>query len=293
MRIVVADDSRVMRQIVIRAMRQAGHTGHTFLEAADGDAAFELVRAEAPGLVLSDWNMPGTSGLDLLRRLRASGNTVTFGFVTSESSPDMRRRAYDAGAQFLIGKPFAADDFREVLGPESSTEEAPATVTSLPSARAVRNLLETLLGRDVAVTPAAPVEVGPLDPAHVAVYVDDRTRMVATAVADLPLAVHCGAALGLTPRRVADEAVRSRRLPALLRRGRRRGAQRRLHPVQPRRCAARAAALDVRPRRAAPGRRGRRGAHGRPPPGPARRRGGVRRRAAGPGAGALTRRPTV
>ena len=217
MRIVVADDSRVMRQIVIRAMRQAGHTGHAYLEAADGDAAFELVRAEAPGLVLSDWNMPGTSGLDLQRRLRASGHTVPFGFVTSESSPDMRRRAYDAGAQFLIGKPFAADDFRVVLGPESSTEEAPATVTSLPSARAVRNLLETLLGRDVAVTPAAPVEVGPLDPAHVAVYVDDRTRMVATAVAALPLAVHCGAALGLTPRRVADEALRSRQLPALLR----------------------------------------------------------------------------
>ena len=217
MKIVVADDSRVMRQIVIRAMRQAGHTGHAYLEAADGDAAFELVRAESPELVLSDWNMPGTSGLDLLRRLRACGETVTFGFVTSESSLDMRRRAYDAGAQFLIGKPFGADDFREVLGPVASAEETPATDTSLPSARAVRNLLETLLGRDVAVTPAAPVEVGPLDPAHVAVYVDDRTRMVATAVADLPLAVHCGAALGLTPRRVADEAVRSRQLTALLR----------------------------------------------------------------------------
>jgi two-component system, chemotaxis family, chemotaxis protein CheY len=217
MKIVVADDSRVMRQIVIRSMRRAGHTDHTYLEAVDGDAAFELVRAESPELVLSDWNMPGTSGLDLLRRLRACGEKVTFGFVTSETSHDMRRQAYDAGAAFLIGKPFGPDDFREVLGPAVSQEETRATVTALPSAKAVRNLLETLLGRDVAVTPSAPVEVGPLDPAHVAVYVDDRTRMAATAVADLSLAVRCGAALGLTPRRVADEAVRSRELPALLR----------------------------------------------------------------------------
>ena len=70
MRILVADDSRVMRQIVIRTLRRAGYTDHTFLEAADGASALEMARTECPDLVLSDWNMPAPDGLEVLRRLR-------------------------------------------------------------------------------------------------------------------------------------------------------------------------------------------------------------------------------
>ena len=287
MKIVVADDSRVMRQIVIRAMRQAGHTGHTFLEAADGDAAFELVRAESPELVLSDWNMPGTSGLDLLRRLRACGETVTFGFVTSESSHDMRRRAYDAGAQFLIGKPFGADDFREVLGPALSEEETAATDTSLPA----RRRSGTCSRRCWAATSRSP------PPARWRSARSTRRTSRSTSTTGpgwwRPRSPTCRSPC--KRRRSRPHPAPGRRrgppVPAAARpaaRRRRRGPQRRLHAVQPRRCAARAAALDLRPRRTAAGRRGRGGAHPGPPPGPARRRGDVRRRAAGPGARALT-----
>lgn len=117
MKILVADDSRVMRQIVIRTLRQAGYTGHEIVEASNGREALALVRSSAPDLVLSDWNMPEMTGIDLLDALRSSGSTVPFGFVTSEGSADMRARASAGGALFLIAKPFTPEAFDEVLAP--------------------------------------------------------------------------------------------------------------------------------------------------------------------------------
>ncbi len=115
MKILVADDSRVMRQIVIRTLRQAGYDDHDIVEAEDGRDALDKVSAEAPDLVLSDWNMPNMSGIECLQALRASGSQVPFGFVTSEGSPEMREKAADAGALFLIAKPFTEETFRDAL----------------------------------------------------------------------------------------------------------------------------------------------------------------------------------
>ena len=117
MKILVADDSRVMRQIVIRTLRQAGYDDHDIVEAEDGRDAYDKVQAEKPDLVLSDWNMPNMSGLECLQALRSAGSAVPFGFVTSEGSADMREKAADAGALFLIAKPFTADTFRDALDP--------------------------------------------------------------------------------------------------------------------------------------------------------------------------------
>ncbi|NNH08087.1 response regulator [Cellulomonas fimi] len=116
MRVLVVDDSRVMRQIVIRTLRQAGYDWDV-REASDGAEALEAVRADEPDVVLSDWNMPNMSGIELLEALRASGFETPFGFVTSEGSPEMRATAEAAGALFLIAKPFTADAFREVIEP--------------------------------------------------------------------------------------------------------------------------------------------------------------------------------
>ncbi|PID54093.1 MAG: response regulator [Micrococcales bacterium] len=117
MRLVIADDSRVMRQIVMRTLRQAGFDGHELIEAEDGADALAKIDSQEPDLVLSDWNMPNMSGLELLQALRGSGNTVPFGFVTSEGSQQMREQASSAGALFLIAKPFTPEAFQEALGP--------------------------------------------------------------------------------------------------------------------------------------------------------------------------------
>lgn len=115
MDIVIADDSRVMRQIVLRTLRQAGFDHHTYVEAVDGADALDKIGATGPELVLSDWNMPNMSGIELLRALRAGGNEVPFGFITSEGSPQMRDEAEQAGATFLIAKPFTPEAFEQAL----------------------------------------------------------------------------------------------------------------------------------------------------------------------------------
>ncbi|RLV48785.1 response regulator [Nocardioides mangrovicus] len=117
MKILVADDSRVMRQIVIRTLRQAGFDGHDVVEAENGRDALDKVHSEAPDLVLSDWNMPEMNGIDVLDALRSSGSTVPFGFVTSEGSEEMRTRAEQGGALFLIAKPFTPESFESALAP--------------------------------------------------------------------------------------------------------------------------------------------------------------------------------
>ena len=115
MKILVADDSRVMRQIVIRTLRQAGYDYHDIVEAEDCADALAKVTSEKPDLVLSDWNMPNMTGIECLQALRSSGSAVPFGFVTSEGSAEMREKAANAGALFLIAKPFTADTFNEHL----------------------------------------------------------------------------------------------------------------------------------------------------------------------------------
>ncbi|MBY3555045.1 response regulator [Modestobacter lapidis] len=115
MKILVTDDSRVMRQIVIRTLRQAGYDDHEIIQAEDGREALQMVVAEKPDLILSDWNMPEMTGIECLEALRAAGSQVPFGFVTSEGSPEMREKAANAGAIFLIAKPFTAETFRDAL----------------------------------------------------------------------------------------------------------------------------------------------------------------------------------
>jgi two-component system chemotaxis response regulator CheY len=117
MRILVVDDSRVMRQIVVRTLRQAGFGGHEIVEAVDGVDALAKVAEHQPDLVLSDWNMPNMTGIELLRALRGAGNHIEFGFVTSEGSDDMREVAQNAGARFVIVKPFTPEAFEDALSP--------------------------------------------------------------------------------------------------------------------------------------------------------------------------------
>jgi two-component system, chemotaxis family, chemotaxis protein CheY len=117
MRILIVDDSRAMRMMVRRVLTQIGLRDATIEEAENGREALGAIKADPPDLVLSDWNMPEMTGIELLRALNAEGVDVPFGFVTSESTGEMREQAILAGSRFLIAKPFTADSFSEALGP--------------------------------------------------------------------------------------------------------------------------------------------------------------------------------
>ena len=120
MKILVVDDSKAMRMIVRRSLRQAGFGNCEVAEAADGKVALDAIRSAPPDLVLSDWNMPEMTGIELLEALRREGKNVRFGFVTTEGTPEMRNRAMEAGALFLLAKPFTADELRDSLEKVSS-----------------------------------------------------------------------------------------------------------------------------------------------------------------------------
>lgn len=117
MKILIAEDSEVMRQTVVRTLRQAGYGHCTLVEAVDGRDALTKVYEEDPDLVLSDWNMPRMTGIALLSALRSSGDARPFGFVTARSSGPMRDIAVRAGALFLIATPVSSAMLRAALEP--------------------------------------------------------------------------------------------------------------------------------------------------------------------------------
>lgn len=117
MKLLLVDDSKAMRLIVRRTLREAGFDGAEITEKANGKEALEFLRDNKVDLVLSDWNMPEMTGIELLKSLNEEKIHVKFGFVTSEGSEDIRGEGSSHGALFLIVKPFAAETFRKVISP--------------------------------------------------------------------------------------------------------------------------------------------------------------------------------
>ena len=115
-KILIVDDSKAMRLIVRRTLRQAGFDDLDVSEACNGKEALDTIAATQFDLVLTDWNMPEMTGIELLSELRARANPVRLGFITTEGTPEMRAAANVAGALFLIAKPFTSETFQDVLG---------------------------------------------------------------------------------------------------------------------------------------------------------------------------------
>jgi|KBSSwiStaDraftv2_1062776.scaffolds.fasta_scaffold59713_3 CheY-like chemotaxis protein len=219
MRIVVADDSAVMRKIVIRTLRQAGYGDAMIAEAADGEELVDIAVNDDPDLVLSDWNMPVMNGIEALRAIRAAGCGVPFGFVTSEGSDVMRQTAAEAGANFLIVKPFNADAFAAALGGHAAVA-APAapvpvgTQMTLPAPKLLKDTLDGLLGKDVQLAPRSkPLTSIDAVGGAIALYVDDRNRTRAVLGWDVSAAAYAGCAFGLVPVTMATSIVKEKWLP--------------------------------------------------------------------------------
>ncbi len=117
MNILIVDDSKAMRGLVTRAVKAAGFGAASYREAGNGVEALAAIREVAPDLMLTDWNMPEMSGFELIQKVRAEGHSFKIGMVTSESHPALREQALQAGALFLLCKPFTPDALKSVLQP--------------------------------------------------------------------------------------------------------------------------------------------------------------------------------
>jgi hypothetical protein len=88
--------------------------------------------------------------------------------------------------------------------------------TDLPTPKALRDLLEELLGRDITVGDGKPAAAADLQKAAVAIYIDDAKQIVGVCGMDLPLAAWCGAAIGLVPKGGAEDCVQDGELTKMI-----------------------------------------------------------------------------
>ena len=103
-RIVLIEDDHLMREWLGRSLSSRGHTVRRFARADDALAA---VLADAPDVVVSDIRLPGMSGIDFGRRLRARGIDVPIVFMTADVDESIDDDVRALGSRWLLRKPFA------------------------------------------------------------------------------------------------------------------------------------------------------------------------------------------
>jgi CheY-like chemotaxis protein len=125
--VVAVDDDQITLQVIGALLVSAGADVRT---AASGPEALEMVRADAPDVLLSDLYMPGMDGFTLLRRLRerpeSEGGRTPAVAVTAQPSFESRKAATEAGYQDLLPKPFGREHLiRIVLAAAARIETEP------------------------------------------------------------------------------------------------------------------------------------------------------------------------
>jgi two-component system chemotaxis response regulator CheY len=115
MKILIVDDFSTMRRIIKNLLRDLGFTNT--LEADDGKTALPILRKGGIDFLVTDWNMPGMSGLDLLKAVRADPDLghLPVLMVTAEAKREQIIMAAQAGVNGYVIKPFTAATLKEKI----------------------------------------------------------------------------------------------------------------------------------------------------------------------------------
>ncbi len=115
LKVLVVDDMSTMRRIVKNVLKQIGYKD--LHEAEDGQKGLQKLKEGGFGLVVSDWNMPVMSGIELLRAIRADPDLkhLPVLMVTAEAQKENIIEAVQAGVSNYVVKPFTADALLEKL----------------------------------------------------------------------------------------------------------------------------------------------------------------------------------
>ncbi|MEW6289735.1 MAG: response regulator [Thermodesulfobacteriota bacterium] len=114
-KILVVDDSRVMRRIIASFLAKMGY--NEVLEASDAGCALKILATEQVAVVISDYSMPGISGLELLKTIRRDpvNKDMPFVMVTAEAQLGQIIAAFREGAQQYVTKPFTSEYMEYVI----------------------------------------------------------------------------------------------------------------------------------------------------------------------------------
>lgn len=115
MKILVVDDFSTMRRIIKNLLRDLGFNNTA--EADDGTTALPMLQSGNFDLLITDWNMPGMQGIDLLKAVRADAKLASLPvlMVTAESKRDQIVEAAQCGVNGYIVKPFTAVTLKEKI----------------------------------------------------------------------------------------------------------------------------------------------------------------------------------
>ncbi len=115
MKVLVVDDFSTMRRIVKNLLRDLGFTNIS--EADDGSTALPMLQGGDFDFVVTDWNMPGMQGIDLLKAIRADANLAHLPvlLITAEAKKEQIVMAAQAGVNGYIVKPFTAATLKTKL----------------------------------------------------------------------------------------------------------------------------------------------------------------------------------
>ena len=115
MKILVVDDFSTMRRIVKNILRQLNFVN--IIESDDGSTALEVLQREKIDLVISDWNMPKMTGLELLKVLKADDalKHIPFLMVTAEAQQENIIEAVKSGVSNYIVKPYTAETLSQKI----------------------------------------------------------------------------------------------------------------------------------------------------------------------------------
>jgi two-component system chemotaxis response regulator CheY len=115
MKILIVDDFSTMRRIIKNLLRDLGFQNTA--EADDGSTALPMLQAGGYDFLITDWNMPGMPGIDLLKAVRADPKLATMPvlMVTAEQKREQIVEAAQAGVNGYIVKPFTAATLKEKL----------------------------------------------------------------------------------------------------------------------------------------------------------------------------------
>lgn len=115
MKILIVDDFSTMRRIIKNLLRDLGFTNTQ--EADDGSTALPMLRNGDFDFLVTDWNMPGMSGIDLLKEVRADAKLAALPvlMVTAEAKRDQIIEAAQAGVNGYVVKPFTAQVLKEKI----------------------------------------------------------------------------------------------------------------------------------------------------------------------------------
>jgi len=113
-KILVVDDSELMQEILLDALMEFGFQKNNIGLAGDGQKALDILSEETFNLIISDWHMPGMTGLEFIKRIRGNPEIfkIPFLMMTSEDQKENVLKAVSSGVDQYMLKPFENEDLR-------------------------------------------------------------------------------------------------------------------------------------------------------------------------------------